>query len=212
MTTPTLLTRQHAVQRGRKLEHFTIAWNSLEALVSLIAGMIAGSVSLVGFGMDSLIEVVSGTTLLWRLHHDQGELGRERAERITLRIVGGCFLGLATYISFEAASSLIRHGAPEKSIPGIVIAALAVVVMPFLGRAKRKVATEIGSGALRADAKQADFCAYLSAILLVGLLLNALAGWWWADPAAALVMVPIIAKEGVNGLRAKSCDCDGVCH
>ena len=174
--------------------------------------MIAGSVSLVGFGMDSLIEVVSGTTLLWRLHHDQGELGRERAERITLRIVGGCFLGLATYISFEAASSLIRHGAPEKSIPGIVIAALAVVVMPFLGRAKRKVATEIGSGALRADAKQADFCAYLSAILLVGLLLNALAGWWWADPAAALVMVPIIAKEGVNGLRAKSCDCDGVCH
>jgi divalent metal cation (Fe/Co/Zn/Cd) transporter len=197
-----------AVERGRRLEYITIAWNSTEALVSLIAGTIAGSVSLVGFGVDSLIEVVSGTALVWRLHHQPDDLRREQAERLTLKIVACCFLALAAYIFFDAASALMKHGAPQKSLPGIVIAAMAVVVMPFLGRAKRKVAAEIHSEAMNADARQADFCAYLSAILLVGLLLNAFLGWWWADPVAALIMVPIIAKEAVSSWKGNSCGCD----
>jgi divalent metal cation (Fe/Co/Zn/Cd) transporter len=192
------------IQRGRRLEYFTIAWNSIEAVVSLIAGIVAGSISLLGFGMDSLIEVVSATALLWRLRSRQ----TEQAERLTLKIVAGCFLALATYILVGAVSTLMKHGAPEKSLPGIVIAVLAVIVMPLLSRAKRKIAAQLGSEAMKADARQADFCAYLSAILLAGLLLNALAGWWWADPVAALVMVPIIAKEGVDGWRGKSCVCD----
>jgi divalent metal cation (Fe/Co/Zn/Cd) transporter len=200
-----------AVERGRRLEYITIAWNSLEALVSLVAGAIAGSVSLVGFGVDSLIEVVSGTALLWRLHHEPSDLRRDQAERLTLKIVAWGFLALAAYIFFDAASALMKHGAPEKSLPGIVIAAMAVVVMPFLSRAKRKVAAEIHSEAMNADARQADFCAYLSAILLIGLLLNAFLDWWWADPVAALIMVPIIAKEAVSSWKGKSCGCDQAC-
>jgi divalent metal cation (Fe/Co/Zn/Cd) transporter len=192
------------IQRGRRLEYFTIAWNSIEAAVALIAGIVAGSISLVGFGMDSLIEVVSATALLWRLRSQQ----TEQAERLTLKIVAGCFLALAAYILFDAISALMKHGAPEKSLPGMVIAVLAVIVMPLLSHAKRKVAAQLGSEAMTADARQADFCAYLSAILLAGLLLNALAGWWWADPVAALVMVPIIAKEGVDGWKGKSCACE----
>ena len=206
------LTRPDLVRRGQRLEYFTVAWNSLEALVSIIAGLIAGSVSLVGFGLDSLIEVASGAALLWRLHHDMNPSRREHVERTTLRMVGWCFIALACYILCESCSSLIGHEAPERSVPGIVVAAAAVIAMPLLARAKRRVAAGIGSGAMNADSKQADFCAYLSAILLGGLLLNALLSWWWADPAAGLVMVPIIGKEGVDGIRGKACACEGTCH
>jgi divalent metal cation (Fe/Co/Zn/Cd) transporter len=201
------LTRPVLVRRGQRLEYFTIAYNSLEGLVSIVAGLIAGSVSLVGFGLDSAIEVASGAALLWRLRNDLDHSRRERVERTTLRIVGACFIALATYIAYESGSTLIRHESPERSIPGIIIAACSVVVMPILARAKRRVAAGIGSGAMHADSRQTDFCTYLSAILLGGLLLNAVAGWWWADPVAALVMVPIIAKEGVDGIRGKVC-CD----
>jgi divalent metal cation (Fe/Co/Zn/Cd) transporter len=204
--------RQALVRRGQRLEYFTIGYNSLEGLISIIAGLIAGSVSLVGFGLDSVIEVTSGAALLWRLHHDPDHSRREHIERTTLRIVGACFLALALYILYESATALIGHEAPERSIAGILIAAASLVVMPLLARAKRSVAAGIGSGAMRADSRQTDFCTYLSAILLGGLLLNAIAGWWWADPAAGLVMVPIIAKEGVDGLRGKAC-CDTCgCH
>jgi divalent metal cation (Fe/Co/Zn/Cd) transporter len=184
-----------------------VVWNSLEALVSIIAGFVAGSVALVGFGLDSLIEVTSGGALLWRLHHDLDPSRREQVERITLKIVGWCFIALALYIAYESGSTLIHHETPERSIPGIIVGAAAVVVMPFLARAKRRVAARIGSAAMEADSRQTDFCAYLSAILLGGLLLNALFGWWWSDPVAGLVMVPIIAKEGVVGLKGKAC-CD----
>ena len=119
---------------------------------------------------------------------------------------------LALYILYESASTLIRHEAPERSIPGILIAAVSVVVMPLLARSKRRVAAGIGSGAMHADSRQTDFCSYLSAILLGGLLLNAVAGWWWADPVAGLVMVPIIAREGVDGFRGKACGGDCGCH
>ncbi len=199
--------RPDLVRRGRRLEYFTIGYNSLEGLVSVVAGLIAGSVSLVGFGLDSAIEVASGGALLWRLHHDLNASRRDRIERTTLRIVGWTFLALAAYIAYESGATLIRREAPERSLPGIVIAAASLIVMPLLARAKRRVAAEIGSGAMHADSRQTDFCTYLSAILLGGLLLNAVAGWWWADPAAGLVMVPIIAKEGVDGLRGKAC-CD----
>ena len=205
-------TRPDLVRRGRRLEYFTIAYNSLEGLVSIVAGLVAGSVSLIGFGLDSVIEVTSGAAVLWRLHHDLDASRRERVDRITLRIVGASFLALAVYILYESGSSLMRSEAPSRSIPGILIAAVSLVVMPILARAKRQVAAGIGSGAMRADSRQTDFCTYLSAILLGGLLLNAVAGWWWADPIAGLVMVPIIAKEGVDGLRGKACCDDCGCH
>ncbi len=199
--------RIELVRHGRRLEYFTIAYNSLEGLLSIAAGAIAGSVSLVGFGLDSLIEVTSGAALLWRLHHDADPERRERVELHTLRIVGWCFIALAVYIIYESGSALIAREAPERSILGIAIAAVSVVVMPLLARAKRRVAAGIGSSAMRADSRQTDFCTYLSAILLAGLLLNALFGWWWADPVAALGMVPIIAKEGYGSLKGKPC-CD----
>jgi divalent metal cation (Fe/Co/Zn/Cd) transporter len=201
--------RQNFVREGRRLEFFTIAYNTAEGLVSVVAGLIAGSVSLVGFGVDSLIEVTSGVALLWRLHYG---LEAHRVERTTLRIVGACFVALAFYVLYECSSALVRHEAPARSIPGILVAAISVVAMPLLAKAKRRVASGISSGAMSADARQADFCAYLSAILLGGLTLNALLGWWWADPIAGLAMVPIIGKEGVDSLRGKPCGCGDGCH
>ncbi len=197
--------RTQLVRRGRRLEYFTVAYNCLEGLISIVAGLIAGSVSLLGFGLDSLIEVTSGAALLWRLRHDADEFRREHVEKLTLRIVGLCFLALAAYVAYESLESLIRHLAPERSILGIAIAGVSLVVMPLLARAKRQIASGISSAAMYADSRQTDFCTYLSAILLGGLLLNAVAGWWWADPVAGIIMVPIIAMEGIDGLRGKMC-------
>ena len=199
------LDRHGVAERGKRLEYFTIAWNSLEGLVALVAGAFAGSISLVGFGIDSLIEVTSGTVLLWRMSVDADVESRERNEKLSLRIVGFCFLALVIYITYEAVSDLARKTAPEHSIPGIVLACVSLVVMPILSRAKRKVANALSSAAMNADARQTDFCVYLSAILLAGLLLNAGLGWWWADPIAALTMVPIVAKEGFDGVKARTC-------
>ena len=199
--------RAAAVKRGRYLEYFTIGYNSLEGLIAVVAGLIAGSIALVGFGFDSLIEVTSGAVLLWRLHTDVNEERRERVEAISLRIVGACFVCLAIYVSYDSINSLIGREAPDESLVGIVLAAVSLVVMPLLVRAKRRVARAIKSAALIADSKQTELCTYLSAILLGGLLLNALLGWWWADPVAALVMVPIITKEGIEALRGDTC-CD----
>jgi len=194
--------------RGRRLEYLTIAWNGLEAAVSLGAGLLAGSIALLGFGLDSVIEVASALVLLWRLQPEMVPQRREVIERRAHRLVGLCFVLLAAYVAFESGRALWLHAISERSIPGIAIACAALIVMPSLGRAKRKVAAQLSSGALHSDSRQADFCAYLSAILLAGLLLNWLLGWWWADPAAALIMVPIIAREGVQGLRGKGCgDC-----
>ncbi len=207
-----LSNRASLVKRGRRLEYFTIAYNSLEGLIAVVAGLMAGSVALVGFGFDSLIEVTSGAALLWRLHSDADELRRERVEAVTLRIVGVCFLLLAAYVSFDSIKSLIWREQPRESILGIVLAIASLIVMPLLVRSKRKVARGIKSGALMADSKQTELCTYLSAILLAGLLLNALLGWWWADPVAALIMVPIIVKEGIEGLRGETCCDEGTCH
>lgn len=204
--------RAALVRRGRYLEYFTIGYNSLEGLIAIVAGSIAGSIALVGFGFDSLIEVTSGSILLWRLHADVDEARRERIEALSLRLVGVCFVVLAIYVTYDSVKSLIRREVPEESLVGIVLASVSLVIMPLLVRAKRKVARSINSGALMADSKQTELCTYLSAILLGGLLLNALLGWWWADPVAALVMVPIIVKEGIEALRGETCCDEGVCH
>lgn len=194
-----------AVRRGRRLEYLTLVWNSLEAVASLVAGLLAGSIALVGFGIDSVIEVSSGVILLWRLRAGEDA---ERRERLALRLVGVSFLALAAYVAYESVSNLVRHEPPEKTLPGIIIAAVSLVAMPLLARAKRRVARALNSGAMQADSRQTDICAYLSAILLGGLLLNFLLGWWWADPAAAMVMVPLITWEGLQGVRGKTC-CEG---
>ncbi len=201
------LDRQAVTRRGKQLEYFTIGWNSLEGLVAVVAGVLAGSISLVGFGIDSFIEVTSGSVLLWRMSVDADVQKRERREKLSLMIVGVCFLALATYVGYESISDLVTRKAPEHSIPGIVLACVSLIVMPLLSRAKKKVGSELRSAAMRADAKQTDFCVYLSAILLLGLVLNATLEWWWADPTAALIMVPLIAKEGVEAMKGDTC-CD----
>lgn len=197
------------VRRGRQLEYLTIVWNSLEAIAAIGSGLFAGSIALVGFGVDSVIETSSGAILLWRLR--DGEHGEER-ERIALKLVGVSFLLLAAYVAFNAVKSLILREPPEASYIGIGIATLSLIVMPLLARAKRRVAANINSRAMLADSRQTDLCAYLSAILLVGLVLNALFGLWWADPVAGLIMTPIIAKEGVEALRGETCCDEGACH
>jgi|SRR5215813_1062040 len=198
--------REALVARGRRLEYFTIAWNLLEAVVALLSGAVAGSIALISFGFDSLIETASALVLLWRLRVDHAAERRSRAERRSHQLVGLSFLLLAAYILFESVQALLLREAALRSVPGVLLAATSVVVMPLLGRAKRQVAAQLGSGALHSDSRQADFCAYLSAILLAGLLLQWAFGWWWSDPVAALVMVPIIAREGVQGLRGRGCE------
>ncbi|MBX9769776.1 MAG: cation transporter [Candidatus Obscuribacterales bacterium] len=193
------------VKRGRRLEIFTVVWNSLEGLVAIASGIIASSIALVGFGFDSGIEVLSGLVLLARLSLDHNESRRERIEKISVRLVGLSFFILSAYVGFDSVSMILNHEPPQKSVFGIALALLSLLVMPWLAKEKRKVASAINSGALMADAKQTDFCVYLSVILLAGLLLNALFGFWWADPLAAIIMVPIIAKEGWEGVRGKSC-------
>jgi divalent metal cation (Fe/Co/Zn/Cd) transporter len=199
--------RATAVHRGLSLEYFTVAWNLVEAAVALASGAVAGSVALIGFGLDSLIEVSSGGILLWRLHSDHDERRRAAVERRALQLVGISFLALAAYVAGESVGSLVKREAPERSLVGIALAIASLITMPVLARGKRKVALTLGSPALQADSRQTDICAYLSAILLLGLLLNAAFRWWWADPAAGLIMAPIIAYEGIQALRGKTC-CD----
>lgn len=201
-------TRRPQLDRGILLEYLTIAWNIIEGVVAVASGAVSGSIALVGFGVDSFIETSSGGILLWRLRAERLGRDAEKAERKALKLVGVSFLLLAAYVAFEAAKSLLKREPPERSMVGIAIAVLSLVVMPWLAHAKRKTAGHLRSAALRADSRQTSLCAYLSAILLGGLLINALLGWWWADPVAALGMVPIIANEGREALKGEPCsDC-----
>jgi len=186
-------------RRAIRLEYFTISWNLLEALIAIGAGIVAGSIALVGFGLDSIIETISGVVLLWRLRQ-RGEF-ESRADSRALRIVGLTFFALAAYVGYESVRDLWFRQRPEESVVGIILAAVSLVVMPLLGRAKRRVAREIGSRALAADAMETYLCSLLSATLLAGLLLNGTLGWWWADPVAALVMVAVMVHEGVEAFR-----------
>lgn len=194
--------REHLRRAGRRLEWFTILYNIAEAAIALASGLLANSIALIGFGLDSLIEVTSASALLWRLQHDRDSEARERR---ALRIVGVCFFALAAYVAYESFESLLTQSKPLPSTPGLLLALASVLLMPFLARAKRRLATRLGSAALAADSKQTDFCAYLSAILLAGLAANQFLSWWWADPTASLFMSAIIAREGFDAFRGKAC-------
>ena len=198
--------RSALVRRGLLLNYATIGYNVLEAVVSIGAGVLAGSVALVGFGFDSAIEVSAAIAAWWRLRADVEVARRERVERVTVRAIAWSFLALAAYVVYDSGHALLEREAPERSVAGLVILALSVVVMPGLARAKRRVARRLSSRTLEGDARQTSLCAYLSAIALAGVALNATLGWWWADPVAALAMVPIIAREGVEGMRGDPCD------
>jgi divalent metal cation (Fe/Co/Zn/Cd) transporter len=200
--------RPTVVRRGLWLNYLTLAYNTIEAIVSIAAGLVAGSVALVGFGVDSGIEVTASVAAQWRLRADINPVRRERVERVTHRVIGACFMVLAAYVAVDSATTLWEREAPAASTVGLIILVLSVLVMPVLARAKRRVARALQSRALEADAAQTSLCAYLSVIALGGVGLNAAFGWWWADPAAALVMVPIICKEGMEGLRGEAeCEC-----
>lgn len=200
--------RATSVRAGRRLQYLTIAWNSAECAVAVGAGLIAGSIALVGFGVDSAIEVTSSLAALWRLGRDPDPVHRALAERRALRAIGVCFLLLAVYVLYEAIEVLREGRTPERSLVGIVLAALSLGVMPALAHFKRRIARRLESGALEAETRQTEACAWLSAILLVGLGLNAWQGWWWADPVAALAMVPLIGREGLEALRGRTCCAD----
>ena len=201
------LRRDALARRGRRLQYLTIGWNFAECIVAVAAGWLAGSIALVGFGFDSAIEVTSSLAALWRLARDSDEAARERADHRALRVIGVCFLLLAVYVAYEAIAALVARQAPDPSTVGIIVAALSLIVMPTLVHFKRRVASQLASSALEAEARQTRVCAYLSAILVVGLGLNAAMGWWWADPVAALAMMPLIAWEGIEAVRGRTC-CD----
>ncbi len=203
------LDRPRLVRRAQILSYLTLGYNSLEGLIALAAGTLAGSIALVGFGIDSIIEMVAGGTALWRLSADADPVRRAHVEHRAHRVVGLCFILLAAYIGFEAVIALADGTAPRHSWVGIALAVASLMVMPFLARAKRGIAVKLNSGALVAEATQTLVCTYLSAILLGGLLLNAVGGWWWADPVAALAMTPLLVWEGIEGLRGRSVCGDG---
>jgi divalent metal cation (Fe/Co/Zn/Cd) transporter len=207
-TPPGQAGRLAVVQAGRRLQYATMAWNAAECVVALTAGVFAASVALIGFGFDSAIEVTSCIAALWRLWRDPDEVRREASERRATEIIGVCFLLLAAYVLYDAIAALVGGKAPEHSMVGIVLAGLSLIVMPLLVHYKRRVASRLRSGALEAEARQTQVCAYLSAILLVGLGLNAWLGYWWADPLAGVAMVPIIAWEGLEAVRGRTCCAD----
>jgi divalent metal cation (Fe/Co/Zn/Cd) transporter len=206
-----LAARQSAVRRGILLSYATIGYNSLEAIGSLIAGLLSGSVALVGFGIDSVIEVIASLAAQWRLRTDANLSRRSDSEVLTLRIVGWCFVALAAYVVVDSVKSLYLAEEPDRSWFGLLVLALSAIVMPALAWAKRRVAIRMESSALEAEARQTSLCAYLSVIALGGVALNAFFGWWWADPAAALVMVPIIGREGVQAIRLQPHEHDKSC-
>lgn len=180
------------VRRAVKLEWFTITWNVVEAIIAIGAGIAAGSIALVGFGFDSSIEGFAATVVLWQLRGAEDEERKERA----LKLIAVTFFVLATYVTFESIRDLVTKAEPATSSIGIVIAIVSLVVMPTLGFAKRRLADSMNSAVLHADAAETFLCAWLSVILLAGLVLNATVGWWWADPVAALGIAALALKEG----------------
>jgi len=188
----------------------TLAYNVVEAGVALWAGDRARSIALVGFGLDSLIECAAAAVLLWHLGAERRGIDAEQIEsreRMVHRFVGVTFFLLAAYVVAQAGWTLWRQRPPGESVVGIVLACASLVVMPLVSWGKLRAAREIGSRALAAEAKETLACSYLSLCLLIGLVLNAAAGWWWADPVAALLMVPWLVREGREGWEGEECGC-----
>jgi divalent metal cation (Fe/Co/Zn/Cd) transporter len=195
--------RHAAVARARLLNRLTIAWNALEGVVAVAAGVVAGSVSLVGFGFDSAVEVSAALILAWRLRQERlGGCMRDDDRRAT-RAIAVSLGVLSAFVAVEAVRDLAHSSRPDVSYAGIVIAGLSLIVMPVLAASKRRLAPVLGSRAVEADARQTDICAWLSAVLLVGLGTNALLGWWWADPVSALGIAALAAWEGLRMWRAE---------
>ncbi|MET9435783.1 cation transporter [Streptomyces sp. NPDC006551] len=201
---PSPARRDALTRRIRLLVAATIAYNVIEAVVAITAGTLASSTALVGFGLDSVIEVSSATAVAWQFSA-RDHAAREARERTTLRIIAVSFFALAAYVSVDAVRALAGAGEADRSIPGIVLAALSLAIMPFLSAAQRRAGNELGSASAVADSKQTLLCTYLSAVLLVGLILNATLGWSWADPIAALVIAAIAVKEGRDAWHGKGC-------
>ncbi|MGW9135486.1 cation transporter [Streptomyces sp. NPDC055681] len=196
--------RDVLTKRIRLLVAATITYNLIEAIVAITAGTIASSTALIGFGLDSVIEVSSAAAVAWQFSARDHTV-REAREKTTLRIIAVSFFALAAYVNVDAVRALAGTGEADRSIPGIVIAALSLAIMPFLSAAQRRAGRELGSASAVADSKQTLLCTYLSAVLLVGLVLNATLGWSWADPIAALVIAAIAVKEGRDAWRGKGC-------
>src|SRR5437588_603321 len=190
-----------------RLEWRTLGWNLLEALLALAAATAATSVALLGFGLDSLVESASAGVLLWRLRAEQAGSDARRAESRAHRIVGGLLIALALFIGLDSLAALWRAARPLPSALGLVVTSLSILVMMWLARAKRRCASALGSGALAADAFQSTACWWLSLVTLAGVGLNALFGWWWADPVAALAMAGLIGREGMASWRGGSPCC-----
>ncbi len=188
-------------RRIRLLVAVTITYNVVEAAVAITAGTIASSIALVGFGLDSIIEVSSAAAVAWQFAGPDPQ----RRERAALRVIAWSFFALAAFVTVEAVRALLGAAEAERSPVGIALVALSVVVMPFLSLAQRRAGSELGSASAVADSKQTMLCTYLSAAVLVGLVLNATLGWWWADPAAALVLAVLAVREGRNALRGDTC-------
>ena len=184
-----------------RLEYFSLSWNAIEAVIAIVAGVLAASIALVGFGLDSVIETVAAVALLWR-PRQRGEW-EEAAEARGLRMVGATFFLLAAYVTYESVRGLWLREQPERSLVGIALAGISLVVMPVLGTAKRRLARRMNSRALAADGMETLLCAYLSFTLLLGLGLNAWLGWWWADPVAALAMVGFMLREGWEAFQGE---------
>ena len=188
-------------RRAQQLAATSVAYNGVEAVVALAAGAAASSAALVGFGLDSVVEVSSGLVILWQF---RGGLGQAR-ERQAQRVIALSFLALAAYVAVDATRALLTGAQPETSVVGIVLASVSLTVMPFLSRAQRRTGRALHSSAVVSDSAQTMLCSWLSAVLLVGLLLNALLGWAWADPVAGLVIAGVALKEGLDAWRGQAC-------
>ncbi|HVE62717.1 MAG TPA: cation transporter [Mycobacteriales bacterium] len=199
-----VLDRAGAVRRARLLNRATIGWNVAEGAIAVSAGVAAGSVSLVGFGIDSGVEVSAALALAWRLRRERRDGCTQDDDRRATRLIAVALAGLATYVAVESTRHLVADARPETSRVGIALALLSLAVMPWLARAKRKLAPALGSRAVEADAAQTDLCALLSAVLLGGLAAHALLGWWWADPVAGLGIAAGAAVQAVRTWRADS--------
>lgn len=202
-----VVTRERLMRSADGLAMFTVVWNVLEGVVAIVAALAAGSQALLGFGLDSGIESISASILLWRLFAERRAPERaEQVERRAVKLIGLSFFVLAAFVAVDAIRSLVTASEPEASPVGIALTALSLVVMPVLAHKKRQVGREIGSRSVQADSTQTRACAYLSAVVLGGLLLNALLGWWWADPIAALGVVVFLVREGRETMSAQHVD------